>query len=89
MTKVIELGRDESIIAVVPEVCSGPGWSNHVVWVYIQQADKHLRTEAIQSAEMSLDLRTLFAVGATLHKELVGAVKTKESGKYSNRVKVA
>ena len=31
---MFKLKDGETIVAVVPEHCSGPGWQNSVVWVY-------------------------------------------------------
>ena len=31
----IKLKKHEHIIAVVPEYCDGPGWSNRVLWEHI------------------------------------------------------
>ena len=45
----INLKKHEHIIAVVPEYCSGAGWSNRVLWVHIADGNSRTyRTEAIQ-----------------------------------------
>jgi len=76
--KIIELQRDERIVAVVPEYCFGPGWSNPLVWVYIVDSSQQLRIEAIQPEDQTPKMRTLFGVGAAACGALVGAVPTRQ-----------
>lgn len=75
--KVITVERYERIIAVVPEVCRGPGWVNQPVWVYIQRADKTLRTECIQPDEQTAEMRVLFSLGAMMQSHLLGALNVR------------
>lgn len=74
MTQSIALKRLERIIAVVPEYCHGPGWSNTVVWVYISNEKEQLRTECLQFEDQSYEMYALFAPGAAMHTALVNAV---------------
>jgi len=74
--KVIKLARGEHITAVVPEYCSGPGWSNAPVWVYISRANGSIYTECIQPEERTKAMHTLFAPGAAMHAALIRAVPT-------------
>lgn len=76
--KIIKLFQHEKVIAVVPEYCSGPGWSNAVAWVHIidYSTGKH-RCEDIQPEERTLDLSVLFSPGAAIASALMSSVKTK------------
>ena len=74
--KVIKLNYGERIIAVVPERCAGPGWSNAPTWVYIATNDGRLREECIQPEERTPELHTLFLVGKAICNALVAAVPT-------------
>jgi len=72
--KKIKLSCDERIVAVVPEKCYGPGWSNAPTWVYIQARDGTIRVECIQPDECTPELRALHEAGDALHRALVKAV---------------
>jgi hypothetical protein len=75
--KTITLKPGERIVAVVPERCSGPGWGNMAVRVYIQKNDGQVFKEYLQSNELTADLFILFNVGEALHKSLIDAVPVK------------
>lgn len=77
--KKIKLALGESIVAVVPEKCHGPGWSNTPVWVYIQTNDGRLREECIQPGERTLEMYALFNVGEAMCRALLDAVPTMEA----------
>lgn len=71
------LREDEKVIAVVPEYCSGPGWSNEVTMVYIVHFPSgKLRTECIQPDERPSDLTILFEPGAAMSIALQKSVRT-------------
>lgn len=74
--QVIKLARGETIIAVVPERCHGPGWSNQPVWVYIKTNDGRLREECIQPEERTPEMHTLFSAGEAICNSLLSAVPT-------------
>ncbi len=76
--KTINLAPGERVIAAVPEYCSGPGWSNSVLWVYIETPDKRLRTEALQPAERSAEQHMLFNVAETAHRAMLSTIKTRK-----------
>lgn len=76
--RTIKLEHGERIIAVVPERCAGPGWSNAPIWVYIATNDKRLREECIQPSERSDELNALFSAGAAMCSALAGAVPVKK-----------
>lgn len=75
--KIIRLSPGERIIAVVPESCAGPGWSNAPTWVYIATNDGKLREECIQPGERSIQLNVLFSVGLNVCSALINSVSTK------------
>lgn len=70
----IELRKNERIVAVVPESCTGSGWSNRVVWVYIRGDMGGFRAECLQPDDQTPEMRTLFDSAAIMHRALVGAV---------------
>lgn len=72
--KTIELGANERIVAVVPEVCAGAGWRNTPVWVYITTPEGNFREECIQPEDQSPEMHTLFNTGAAICRELIKAV---------------
>ena len=72
--KKIKLARGERVIAVIPEVCFGPGWANSPVFVYIERNDGTLRTECIQPDERTAKLDALFSPGAAMAQALISAV---------------
>lgn len=76
--KIIKIFPHEKVIAVVPEYCSGPGWSNAVTWVHIiDYSTGKYRCEDIQTEERTLDLSVLFSHGAAIASALMSSVKTK------------
>ena len=75
----IKLKKHEYIIAVVPEYCAGPGWSNRVLWVHIADGNtRTYRTEAIQPDERNRDQIVLFKAGEAMHQALIDSVVKKE-----------
>jgi hypothetical protein len=77
--KTIKLGYGERIIAVVPERCAGPGWSNAPIWVYIRTNAGDLREECIQPDERTSDMHVLFGPGAAMAEELLRAVPVRKA----------
>ena len=73
---MITLSEHETIRASWAESCSGPGWSNRLIWVLIYEVTtgRH-RVEALQPEEQSREIRTLFLPAAALSEELTGWVK--------------
>jgi hypothetical protein len=76
--KVIELHHGEKIIAVVPESCRGPGWSNPVVWVHIVTVDGRHLAVCIQPIERTPAMHVLFASGESMCQSLLDAVPVKK-----------
>ena len=75
----IKLKKHEHIIAVVPEYCAGPGWSNPVLWVHIADGNTSTyRTEAIQPDERNRDQVVLFKAGEAMHQALIDSVVVKK-----------
>lgn len=72
----VQLGRGESIVAVVPQYAAGPGWSNSPLFVYIDNQGK-LRTECIQPLHQSLEQRILFAAGAQISRQLIESIEVR------------
>ena len=72
--KTIELGKNERIVAVVPEHCLGYGWSNSVVWVHISDYLGNIRTECVQPEEQAPEMLALFDAAAAMHVALIAAV---------------
>lgn len=79
--KIVTLKRGEKIIAVVPEYCAGPGWSNSPTWVYISRHDETLRTVCIQPNERTPILNSLFHAGEAMCQSLQAAVPTRKAKK--------
>lgn len=75
--KTIKLGKHETIIAVVPVRCGGPGWSNAPTWVYIRTQDGGLRQECIQPTERSAALHHLFHAGEAMCNSLIASIPVK------------
>lgn len=75
----IKLNKHEYILAVVPEYCTGPGWSNAVLWVHIADGSTgKYRTESIQSDERNREQTALFGTGEAVHRALVNSVVVKQ-----------
>lgn len=72
--KTIKLHEGERVVAVVPERCAGPGWSNTPVWVYIATNDGRLREECIQPDERTPAMHALFHAGEAMMAALMLAV---------------
>ena len=72
--KKIKLSRGERIVAVVPDKCSGSGWSNTPTWVYIMSPGGAIRTECIQPDECTRELLLLHETGYALCRALINAV---------------
>lgn len=72
----IKLSQFEDIVAVVPEVCSGPGWINHVVWIHIvDSATGKYRLDCLQPDQITEKMWVMFDTLCAAHstmKSLVG-----------------
>ena len=74
--KIIELAKDEFIVAVVPERGS---WAGDVVWVYISNGNGGIRLESILHDEMPLALWVLLTPGMAMCDALKRAVPTRRT----------
>ena len=73
----MKLKINERIIAVVPETCSGPGWLNTVIWVYIHDTvTQKLRQECLQPSEQPRDAKILFNSLEALHQTMLDVIKS-------------
>lgn len=85
--KAVKLHPGERVIAVVPERCSGPGWSNAPTWVYIASEDGKLRFECIQPEERTPQLHALYHAGEAMCAALLGSVPQRRGKLPSVRVR--
>ena len=72
--KTIHLADGERILAVVPEYCSGQGWTNELVIVYISTGEGEIRQEYIQPEERTPTMHALFSSGSAIQAALLSAV---------------
>ena len=76
----VKLNRHESIVAVIPEYVSGPGWSNRPLWVHIvNHANNNYRCECLQPDEQTTEQRILFPVLAAAHNAMLAQVEVKKA----------
>jgi hypothetical protein len=76
--KIIKLQPNEQIIAVVPKRAGGPGWSNAITWVYIENSSTGAcYAEGIQPEERTEAMDALYAIGEAVHNALLNAVPSK------------
>jgi len=62
------------IVAAWAERCSGPGWSNQVVWYLTRDSTGNLKIHDIQPEAMSDVMLHLFNTSAAVHQSMVHAV---------------
>lgn len=78
--KMLTLAATEDVIAAVPEMVAGPGWSNAPLWVYIKNhATNELREECIQPEERTPEMHALFHVGWAVHNALIKALPIRKA----------
>lgn len=65
----MSLSPGETIVTAWAETCSGPGWSNALIWVLIS-TPTGLRVESIQPHEQTAEMRAMHSVGATVTREM-------------------
>jgi hypothetical protein len=68
--KTIRLASSETIVAVVPEYASSPGWANRPLWVYIRNRTGVFRAECLQPDEQTPVMDALFGPLASVHSEM-------------------
>lgn len=80
--KPIKLTANELVIAVVPESCSGPGWSNRLVSVHIvDYADGKHRVVYLQPSEQPMELMAAFRLIEQAHLYAMGLIETQKGRK--------
>lgn len=63
-----KIDKDEHVVCVYPESCSGPGWSNQVYWVIVQKdGGGKMRLESLQPEEITSKMWTVFGALESLH----------------------
>ncbi len=73
----------QRIISVSPEDCSGPGWTNRVIWVFLQDSvTQTLTMESIQGSDFSSEENWLFDVANAAHSALLKAVQKRGTKFY-------
>ncbi len=68
---VLGMCPGDKIVAVRPQTCSGAGWNNRVMWVYIRGEDGMVREACLQPEEQPLDATLLFVTGEAAQDELI------------------
>lgn len=77
MSKRIKLEADESIIAAVPKICNGPGWTNTPIIVYIlNTVTCKCRDVYIQPQDQTAAMQLLFCGCQAAHNAMLNAVVT-------------
>ena len=65
----------ETILAVVPEYCSGPGWANTPLWIYWRDpGGGEIHQECLQPEEQTGDMRGMFSTLAAAHTVMLRVV---------------
>ena len=75
----VTLAHGEYIVAVAPQCCRGPGWSNQLLLVHISTNDGRLRTEYIQPGEQTREQLLLFRAAEAMHQTMLDTVTTKKA----------
>lgn len=73
-----KLASGERVVAVVPQYCAGPGWSNTPIWVYIVNSEKKVREECIQPEEQTIEQRLLFKLCEEAHGLMLATIGSSE-----------
>ena len=64
------------IVSAWAEKCSGPGWSNQVVWYLTRDSAGNLKIHDIQPGDMSDAMLHLFNTSAVVHGDMLCAVRS-------------
>lgn len=72
--------KDDAVIAVFGERCSGPGWSNTLYWVLVKRGNRY-EVEAVQPDQQTPLMRQLHNISDDVNSRLVREVVTKISGR--------
>lgn len=71
----MKISKGDRVVATHCEYASGPGWSNEIVWVVIQEQGGKLRMEAIQPKERTSEIALLMETCAAADKAMMHEVK--------------
>jgi hypothetical protein len=66
----MKLNDGDVIVTAWSENCSGPGWSNQLIWVLVREPGGRLREESIQPGERTEAMATLHNICAAATEEL-------------------
>jgi len=69
------------IVAAWAERCSGPGWSNTIIWYLERDEMGTLRVEAIQPNEQTAEMMELFEFSEVAARRMLSAVVRRKQGK--------
>ena len=67
--------KNDIIITAFAEDCSGPGWSNQIIWVIVSNKGE-LRTECIHPDERNERMAWLFDCSQVSHISMKNAVES-------------
>ena len=76
-----ELTEDESIVTAWGERCSGPGWSNRLVWILVREGSGKLRIDCLQPEEQSPSLSTLLDISHEVSRTMAQQVRNVMGGR--------
>ena len=62
----------QTVVTAWAEHCSGPGWSNSVVWVILRDGDGRLTQECLQPGDATSDMLTMFPVSDCANRTMSG-----------------
>ena len=64
----------DSVVMAWAEACSGPGWSNRIVWVLVRERfSSALRLECLQPEQQGAEIVALFKVCAAAAEAMKAA----------------
>ncbi len=70
----MKINKGERIVTTWPEYCRGPGWSNSIVWIIVEDRAGKTRTECLQPNEQSIGIKNLFEIAAIVHQQFMHEV---------------
>jgi hypothetical protein len=69
------IDENERIIGAWAESPSGPGWSNHLVWVCVESSLGSLRVDSFQRGEMTAEMVAIFGICVAASDALIAAAR--------------
>lgn len=64
-----------AVVTAWAEFCSGPGWSNRLVWVLLRDLNGRYSVKAIQPSEQTADMMDHIPYSAMATEKLTAAVR--------------